>query len=86
MKTNTINIPIGQLLVPPLFCTSNCPNSSEIKISITLLKCDGQEVNRKKYDKLFKIIGENYGKGNGVTTFNLPNLRSGTEYYYIVST
>lgn len=38
------------------------------------LLCDGSEVSRITYAKLFEIIGEKFGKGDGSTTFNLPNL------------
>lgn len=34
---------------------------------------EGQEVSREEYSTLFAIYGTNYGEGNGVTTFNLPN-------------
>lgn len=37
------------------------------------LLCDGSEVSRVTYAKLFEVIGEIYGKGDGSTTFNLPN-------------
>lgn len=37
--------------------------------------CDGQEVNRVTYSALFEIIGTNFGEGDGVTTFNLPDYR-----------
>jgi microcystin-dependent protein len=39
------------------------------------LECNGQEVDRQKYIKLFNIIGETFGKGDGKTTFKLPDLR-----------
>lgn len=37
--------------------------------------CDGQAVNRVTYSALFEIIGTNFGEGDGVTTFNLPDYR-----------
>jgi len=39
------------------------------------LFCDGQEVSRTEYAKLFAVIGTTYGAGDGLTTFNLPNLK-----------
>lgn len=39
------------------------------------LKCDGSAVSRTTYADLFAVIGTNYGAGNGVTTFNLPDAR-----------
>lgn len=38
------------------------------------LLCDGSAVSRTGYAKLYAVIGTTYGKGNGSTTFNLPNL------------
>jgi microcystin-dependent protein len=39
------------------------------------LLCDGTQVKRKQYPKLFSAIGVTFGAGNGSTTFNLPDLR-----------
>lgn len=39
------------------------------------LLCDGSEVSRVTYAKLFDIIGTIYGAGDGSTTFNLPEYR-----------
>lgn len=36
------------------------------------LLCDGSEVLRDQYNKLFQEIGTTWGAGDGVTTFNLP--------------
>lgn len=38
------------------------------------LLCDGSQVSRTTYKKLFDVIGTTYGSGNDSTTFNLPNL------------
>ena len=38
------------------------------------LLCDGSQVSRTTYKKLFDVIGTTYGAGNGTTTFTLPNL------------
>lgn len=37
--------------------------------------CYGQAVSRTTYAALFVVIGTTYGSGDGVTTFNLPDLR-----------
>ena len=37
--------------------------------------CDGHSVSRTSYSALFGAIGDSWGKGDGVTTFNLPDLR-----------
>lgn len=39
------------------------------------LICDGREVSRSTYSRLFAAIGVAWGAGNGVSTFNLPDLR-----------
>ena len=59
-------------------------NSSEIgKISsfghetvdpLKYLVCEGTDVSRITYAKLFEKIGESFGAGDGSTTFGLPNL------------
>ena len=38
--------------------------------------CDGKELVRLEYPKLFNVIGTDYGIGNGSTTFNVPDLTS----------
>ncbi len=40
------------------------------------LFCKGQAVSRTTYSELFKVIGTQYGSGDGSTTFNLPDYRS----------
>lgn len=42
------------------------------------LLCDGSEVSRVTYAKLFGVIGEVYGKGDGSMTFNVPDYREVT--------
>jgi hypothetical protein len=37
--------------------------------------CDGRAVSRREYPDLFDAIGETYGKGDGVNTFNVPDFR-----------
>jgi len=39
------------------------------------LICDGSAVSRVDYDQLFAVIGETFGAGDGVNTFNLPDMR-----------
>jgi len=46
------------------------------KLPAGWLTCDGVEVKRLQYPKLFAAIGVTFGAGNGSTTFNLPNLKS----------
>ena len=47
------------------------------------LACNGKEVSRITYGMLFGIIGTYYGDGNGISTFNLPNL-SNTEFPHVI--
>jgi microcystin-dependent protein len=42
------------------------------------LLCDGSAVSRSTYAALFTAIGINFGGGDGVNTFNLPDLRGRT--------
>lgn len=39
------------------------------------LLCNGRDISREKYAKLFQLIGTNFGTGDGSTTFNLPDSR-----------
>lgn len=39
------------------------------------LACDGSEVSRETYSELFAVFGTTFGAGDGVSTFNLPDLR-----------
>ena len=46
------------------------------------LICDGSAVSRTAYPSLFATIGTKYGAGDGVNTFNLPNLKGRTPIGY----
>lgn len=39
------------------------------------LVCDGSAIDRDLYSDLFEVIGTTYGTGDGLSTFNLPDLR-----------
>lgn len=39
------------------------------------LRCDGSAISRTTYSTLFALVGTTYGVGDGVTTFNIPDLR-----------
>ena len=55
--------------------------TGDIKIQTTStipsgwLLCNGAGVSRSTFSNLFTKIGTTYGKGNGSTTFNIPDLR-----------
>jgi len=40
------------------------------------LLCDGSPVSRTTYAALYAVVGNAFGSGDGVTTFNLPNTAS----------
>lgn len=42
------------------------------------LLCDGTAISRTDYADLFSAIGTEWGIGNGVTTFNVPDFRGRT--------
>lgn len=37
-------------------------------------ECNGIAISREKYKELFDVIGEQYGAGDGVKTFNIPSI------------
>ena len=39
------------------------------------LLCDGREINRTTYARLYAAVGDRFGDGNGTTTFNIPDGR-----------
>lgn len=39
------------------------------------IEADGAAISRTTYSKLFGVVGETYGVGDGSTTFNVPDLR-----------
>jgi hypothetical protein len=57
-------VPVGAIVQWPV----------DAEIPTNWLKCQGQELNRKTYDVLYRKIGTTYGVGDGSTTFNIPDL------------
>ena len=57
-------LPAGSIMP---FAGHNIPNG--------FLLCDGREISRDEYSNLFNALGEDWGEGNGSTTFNIPDLR-----------
>jgi microcystin-dependent protein len=64
---NTLNNPIGDI---HMFGGAAAPSG--------WLICDGSAVSRATYGGLFTIIGTVFGIGDGVNTFNLPDMRAAT--------
>lgn len=58
-------MPIGTVL----------PYASDIIPDLWLL-CDGSAVSRTTYAALFSAIGTTYGEGDGIETFNVPDMRN----------
>lgn len=58
-------LPIGTMI----------PFGSQNNIPVNWRICDGSEISRTAYSKLFNVIGTTYGEGDGETTFNLPDKR-----------
>lgn len=48
--------------------------STSSVIPTGFMVCDGSAVDRLLYADLFAVIGTTYGPGDGLNTFNLPNL------------
>ena len=75
-----INQRILELYNAAVLATSSVPvgtvvlNNNSV-IPINWLECDGSPVSRATYAALFAIAGTVFGAGDGVTTFNLPDLR-----------
>lgn len=44
-------------------------------VPVGWLECNGAAISRNAYAALFLAISTNYGAGDGVNTFNLPDLR-----------
>lgn len=49
-------------------------------IPVGWLLCSNVAVSRSVYSALFSVIGTQYGVGDGVTTFNVPDLRGRAPY------
>ncbi|KJZ06607.1 hypothetical protein TW85_25040, partial [Marinomonas sp. S3726] len=65
-----------------LYGTKNADMCGSIWLFTTLqtpagfLKANGAEVSRTLYAELFSKIGTTYGAGDGINTFNLPDVRA----------
>lgn len=66
---NSLGVPVGSIII---YGSNTMPNS-------TYFLCDGTPLSRLTYSKLFSIIGTNYGPGDGLNTFNLPDFRTGNK-------
>lgn len=64
MLNSFVTFPVG-MVVP--YAGASAPSG--------WLLCDGQAVSRTSYPSLFQVLGVTYGGGDGVNTFNVPDLR-----------
>lgn len=62
----TLTFPAG-IIIPFAGPVENIPNG--------WLLCDGSAISRSDFGNLYNAIGVCWGTGDGVTTFNLPDLR-----------
>lgn len=62
---NAFNVPVGGFMP---FVSTTPPNSNFVLPS-------GQAISRTTYAALFALTGTTWGTGDGVTTFNIPDLR-----------
>ena len=73
-STLKFDVPIGTLL---LYSGETQP--------LNFLIADGQEVSRKTYKELFKVIGTSFGHGDGINTFIIPKyLTNDDKIKYII--
>lgn len=66
--------------IPEIFIPINFPAGFVMSFAGIIppkgwLICDGREISRKIYSRLFSVIGILFGEGDGITTYNLPDLR-----------
>lgn len=61
----TIGVPIGGIIEWPAPV-----------LPVGFLLCDGQQVSRVTYARLYSVLGTIYGAGDGSTTFNVPDYRA----------
>ncbi|WP_273724032.1 phage tail protein [Bartonella sp. AU18XJBT] len=61
--------------LPETFSSGFIGTFATEKIPSGWLLCDGKEYSRRNYANLFAVLGETWGKGDGQTTFNVPDLR-----------
>lgn len=65
---NNFALPIGTILA------SAGSHNNDTK----WIPCDGRVLPRSEYPDLFNMIGTTYGEGDGIYTFNIPDLRGRT--------
>lgn len=80
-SNDTDGVNFGQMNSAITTASDNLFSIGDIKTSVrdanhgNWFLCDGQAIDRQIYANLYAIIGTNFGVGDGVTTFNLPDYR-----------
>lgn len=73
LQGSNAGVPIGTII---MWTTANSTPSP-------FWTCNGQEMPRNGYPKLFAVIGTTYGSGDGSTTFNVPNMQGRVPVGYV---
>ena len=68
VKLRHLMQPVGSVLA---FSGNNVPED----MAESWMICDGSELDKKKYELLYGIIGTTYGEGNSFNTFKIPDYR-----------
>jgi microcystin-dependent protein len=63
--TEKSSVPVGTII-----------QKASLNVPAGYMICDGRLLDRTVYSALFADIGTIWGEGNGVTTFNIPDLRA----------
>lgn len=74
-EINSVTAPIGTIVFHSI-SKEQIDTSKDLPAGWTL--CDGRALLRSDYPQLFSILGTSYGAGDGVNSFNLPDLRGRT--------
>lgn len=80
-SNDTDGVNFGQMNSAITTASDNLLSIGDIKTSVRSANhgnwflCNGQAIDRQVYSELYDIIGTNFGTGDGVTTFNLPDYR-----------
>jgi microcystin-dependent protein len=71
-STATGSVPIGTILPYGGLVSGSSQGTLDLQ---GYLFCDGTAISRTGYNELFSVIGNFFGAGDSVNTFNLPNLQ-----------
>jgi microcystin-dependent protein len=72
----TINFILDNCVIPPGTVMPYAGDESTLGVfASSWIPCDGRALSRTTYANLFNAIGTRFGNGDGLTTFNVPDLR-----------